>query len=251
MKFGEDVSREALRRLRTKLNGQEHEPHPPPVMRVVCVRWGDKYDLDYVYRLRSMVMRHLTIPHTFTCYTDNPRWYGLDNCREPHVEFEALPGLYEGWWSKIELFKPGLIRGPALYIDLDMLIVRSIDWVSEFLDADLAAIENWGSRRHEGPLYEDELSSAFMAWSGSGATDAIFSTFTRDDIRRLHPHGDQTFITEVMRGKFALIPQERIASYKRHCRDQGGPPSAASVVAFHGTPRPHEVLDPWVIAGWR
>jgi len=215
---------------------------------VVCVRWGEKYSLDYVYALRSMVKRHLSLPHTFTCYTE-PKW--IDNCREPRVKFEWLPGHYEGWWSKIELFKPGLITGPTLYIDLDMLIVQSIDWIVDYLDADLAAIENWGSRKHEGPLYEDEISSAFMIWNGRGATDEIFERFTPADIRRLSPHGDQTFITEVMRGRVTLIQQERICSFKRHCREAGGPPERASVVAFHGTPRPHEVDDAWVKQAWR
>ncbi len=218
------------------------------MIRVVCVRWGEKYSIDYVYALRAMVKRHLSLPHTFACFTDDPPF---DNCREPRVEFERLPGLYDGWWAKIELFKPGLIEGPALYVDLDMIILGSLDWVADYLDADLAAIENWGSRLHEGPLYEDEISSAFMIWNGRGATDAIFERFSRADIARLHPHGDQTFITEVMRGKVTLIPQERIASYKRHCRDAGGAPAGASVVAFHGRPRPHEVKDQWVVDAWR
>lgn len=210
---------------------------------VVCFKHGDKYSADYVVRLQSMFLRHLSLPHTFTCYTERP---------VSGVHCEPLPTEFGSWWCKIGAFKPGLIAGPAILCDLDMVFVDSLDWVADYLECDLAAIENWGSRKKEGPLYEDEISSAFMIWNGRGATDAIFEQFKGEQtIQRLHPHGDQTFITEVMRGRITLIPQERIASYKRHCRDQGGPPAKASVVAFHGYPRNHEVIDEWVKQAWR
>lgn len=211
-------------------------------IRVLCVKWGAKYSNDYVTRLKAMFARHLTLPHTFECITESP----VDG-----IDCVPLQCSHEGWWQKIGAFRPGFVTGPAILCDLDMLFVGSLDWVGEYLDADLAAIENWGSKLHQGPLYEDEISSAFMVWNGRGATDAIFERFSEADIRRLHPHGDQTFITEVMRDKITLIPQERIASYKRHCRDAGCPPAAASVVAFHGFPRNHEVDDEWVRQAWR
>lgn len=208
---------------------------------VVCFKWGDKYAPEYVVRLKAMFARHLSLPHTFTCFTERP---------VEGVHCEPLPTEYGSWWCKLGAFKPGLIRGPAILSDLDMLFVRSLDWVADYLGADLAAIENWGSKTRQGPLYEDEISSAFIVWSGNGATDRIYENFSAADIRRLSHHGDQAYITEQMRGKITLIPQERIASYKRHCRDTGGPPKEASVVAFHGFPRNHEVDDPWVKAAW-
>lgn len=189
-----------------------------------------------------MFARHLSLPHTFTCFTESP----VDG-----VHCEPLPTAYGSWWCKLGAFKPGLIRGPAILSDLDMVFVGALDWVDDYLDCDLAAIENWGSRRREGPLYEDEISSAFMIWSGNGATDRIYQNFSAADIARLHPHGDQSYITEQMRGRVTLIPQERMCSFKRHCRDQGKPPASASIVAFHGIPRPHEVSDGWVIEAWR
>ncbi len=210
---------------------------------VVCVRWGDKYSADYVTRLRSMVARHLTLPHRFVCITANPI-DGID-CVPEQCNFPA-------WWQKIGLFRPGFLEGPALYLDLDMIVVASIDWVGEFLEADLAAIENWGSRRREGPLYEDELSSALMIWRPGPKSAQIFEWFSMKDAKRLEPHGDQTFITEMARAWVTRIPQERIASYKRHIRGSSGVlANEISVVAFHGSPRPHEVAhEPWIQANW-
>ena len=36
----------------------------------------------------------------------------------------------KGWWNKCLLFKPGLLNGKCLYLDLDMIILKNID---EFL----------------------------------------------------------------------------------------------------------------------
>lgn len=209
---------------------------------VLCVLWGDKYAHDYVRRLKAMFARHLSLPHRFQCITSQ----NVDGV-------ECVPEQCEhpAWWQKIGAFRPGFVAGPAILSDLDMVFVGSLDWVADYLDADLAAIENWGSKLHQGPLYEDEISSAFMIWSGNGATDCIYQDFSRADISRLHPHGDQAYITEKMRDRVTLIPQERIASYKRHCVDRGAPPGAASIVAFHGTPRPHEVTDEWIRTAWQ
>ena len=30
-----------------------------PGLRVICVRWGDKYGDEYVYKLQAMAARHL------------------------------------------------------------------------------------------------------------------------------------------------------------------------------------------------
>ena len=37
---------------------------------VVCVHWGTKFPLDYVYNLKAMVERNTTIDHKFICYSD-------------------------------------------------------------------------------------------------------------------------------------------------------------------------------------
>ena len=45
-------------------------------LNVVCVKYGTKYGSDYVNKLYAGVMRHLSIEHTFTCFTEDGE--GLD-----------------------------------------------------------------------------------------------------------------------------------------------------------------------------
>ena len=45
-------------------------------LNVVCVKYGTKYGADYVNKLFAGVKRHLSIAHTFTCFTEDSS--GLD-----------------------------------------------------------------------------------------------------------------------------------------------------------------------------
>ncbi|MFM8903690.1 MAG: glycosyltransferase, partial [Verrucomicrobiota bacterium] len=54
---------------------------------ILCMKWGTKYGPEYVNRLRSMVRRHLRMPHRFVCLTDSSA--GLD----PDIECFPIPSL--------------------------------------------------------------------------------------------------------------------------------------------------------------
>jgi len=45
-------------------------------LNVVCVKFGTKYGADYVNKLYFGVKKHLSVAHTFTCFTEDPT--GLD-----------------------------------------------------------------------------------------------------------------------------------------------------------------------------
>ena len=54
---------------------------------IVCMRWGQRYGVDYVNRLWSMIRRHTRRPTRLVCYTDDTK--GLD----PAVEAYPLPEI--------------------------------------------------------------------------------------------------------------------------------------------------------------
>jgi len=84
-------------------------------VKVFCVNWGDKYSPEYVYKLENAVKKNLSLPHTFTVYTDNPTYY--DNSIEVKHDLE-------GWWNKLLVFEN---TGQCLYLDLDIIIQNPID----------------------------------------------------------------------------------------------------------------------------
>jgi hypothetical protein len=208
---------------------------------VACVlRSGGIYDATWVARLQRGVARHLGLPHRFVCLSD------------VEVPCERIPlvNRWPGWWSKLELFRPGIFGGRVLYLDLDTVVVGSLDAIG--------AHPHHFTMAHE--YYQPtKVCSTAMAWDGScdfGLSDA-FSIDLIPRYRARQHIGDQAFIEDRLRAQGVkietfrdLFGEQSIASYKVHeCAK--GPPAAASVVAFHGKPKPCDIKSGWVPAAWR
>ena len=91
-----------------------------PLITVACVlRQGGKvgYNAAWVEKLMNSVNRNLTMAHKFVCLSD---------CAVP-CDRIPLEQSGIGFWSKLQLFKPGLFDTPVLYIDLDAIICQNID----------------------------------------------------------------------------------------------------------------------------
>lgn len=191
-------------------------------------------------KLRDGVARHLSIPHRFVCFSDV-----LVPC-----ERVPLTQGWQGWWSKLEMFaRP--IDGTVLYFDLDTVIVGSLDAIATYPHRFTMAHEFW--RPHL-------LCSTAMAWSGDWS--AMYGAFAADPARIARRYdkelpnnriGDQAFIEDriLQPDTFRdLFGEHSIASYKVHkCQD--APPADAAAVAFHGHPKPHQILTGWVPREWR
>lgn len=109
------------------------------VKQIICINWGTKYGARFINRLYAMVARNITPPFTFTCFTDNRG--GLN----PEILCEDLPPLNidmptntRGIWPKARLWGPtlGKLKGPVLFLDLDLVIVSSLDSFFEVGEAD-------------------------------------------------------------------------------------------------------------------
>ena len=96
---------------------------------IVCMRWGQRYGVDYVNRLWSMIRRHARRPTRLVCYTDDTK--GLDAAVEayPLPEIRLPQRLAMLPWRKISLWRPDLpgLSGETLYIDLDVVITGPLD----------------------------------------------------------------------------------------------------------------------------
>lgn len=212
---------------------------------VVCVlRSGGIYDASWVAKLQRGVARNLSLPHRFACLSDV----------DVGCERFALEQSWRGWWSKIELFRPGLFAGPALYFDLDTVVTGSLDAI--------AAHPHRFTMAHE--FYRPPLlCSTAMAWSGDFSF--IHDAFAADADRIMARYdggrsdgriGDQAFIEDCLsnRGMTVdtfrdLFGERSIASYKVHDCQKAPPPDAAAV-AFHGFPKPHHLTSGWVADQW-
>lgn len=203
---------------------------------VACVlRSGGVYTPDWVYKLKAGVAGHLSREHRFVC---------LSNIDVPGVDVVGLRHDYPRWWSKIELFEPGLLDGQVLYLDLDCIVTAQIDDIP--VQTGFAMCQDFlrGAGFHN---------SSVMSWRGNYSK--IYDAFrTQPDAvmhkyDKLRPHGrigDQAFIEDVMKGEIRKFPTSQIVSYR--AKAKSGPGDAA-IVAFHGRPKPSQA-NGWAKNMW-
>lgn len=200
------------------------------MLNIACVfRPGNGFDEDYVYRLRDGVKKHCKADHRFVC---------LSSVLVNGVFCVPLKRKGKGWWSKLELFSN---FDQAVYFDLDTMIVDDITDIVTYPHR-FTGLTDFGKGKH--------FASGFMAWNGDysyldqeidAKTEREYNGFETRNWKR---HGDQGWIVEHVLDKPDLAGDlfpGRFVSYKWEVRRQGFVPAGASVVCFHGKPRPADV----------
>lgn len=193
---------------------------------MVCVlRSGGDYDLEYVERLRDGVARFLP-GAPFLCLSDVP----VPCDRRP------LRTNWPGWWAKMEVFAPDL-TGDILFMDLDTVICGDLAPLAGM--GRLTVIEDW---------YNPGRVGSGLMYLPEACRPPIWEAFTRDpegSMARHRRRGDQEFLWLFWATTAARWQSEMpgaILSYKYDRLDPGRSiPEGASVVCFHGKPRPREV----------
>jgi hypothetical protein len=181
-------------------------------MKIACVlKPSIEYAGDYVGHLAEGIAKH---------------------CGE--AEFVTLINSeWPGWWSKMRLFHPD-VKGDLLYFDLDTVIVGPI---AELFTGKLTMLSDFNLPHYvaSGVMFLPEAyrQEVWEAW----IKDPV------DHMQKHRGHGDGGFLSQFYKGRAArfqdLLPG-RIVSYKNHVRGNGIP-KGASVVCFHGRPRPRDV----------
>ena len=212
------------------------------MLNVVCLlRQGGKvnYDATWVEKLKRGVERNLTIPHRFICFSD---------CDVPCERIPLLDGDH-GFWSKLQMFQPGLLTGSTLYLDLDTVICQNInEIVYRLQDQNFVMWLEADKNIH---------SSAFMFWQGDHSY--LWSTFKNyplehwESLYGVPPlYGDQAIISE--NTQHTLLTDHcptswfHIASYKDLQRDL----SNIKILMFRKvSQKPSKMLDhPLVAQHW-
>lgn len=201
---------------------------------IACVlRSGGVYDLSWVYALKRAVARHAG-DYRFVCLTDAQ---GL-----PPVWTVPLEHNWPVWWAKLELFRPGVVEGPVLYLDLDTLPVGDLSDLLAY-DGPFAMLSDF-YRPHR-------AQSGVMAFTPGMLTEHLWSEFSRDPVSAmekfrgdgewLHAHaGDVARLQDLFPGQ--------IVSFKVHAKRKA--PEGARLVCGHGQPRFSDPAAGWAHKEW-
>ena len=226
----------------------------------ICYKWGTLYGPHYVNRLHAMVKRNSSSPFTFHCITDD----GAD--LDATIQIHALPELgIEGIWRKLMTFQRDFLGLEGEYVvslDLDIVIVDSLDFLLERPEIDFYIGRNWarkaGSARASGSVYRLKVGTHAFIWDR-------FYAEQKQSIDRYHGKnrliGEQNWLDANL-PEFQFFPDGKVVSFKRHCKARGyyilGPigkrfgwctsawgkatvPPDASIISFHGDPLPPDV----------
>ncbi len=221
-----------------------------PVKQLVCVKWGAAYGPEYVNRLYGMVSRHLAPPFRLVCLTDDRQGiraevecFDLPELGVPH------PQRTVGKWRKQVLWGasvPGLETGvPALFIDLDSVIVGAIDdYFSIGEPADVYVARNWAR-----PLERLGQTSVFRFPVGGNAH--LLADF-RADAQGIADkyHFEQHYVTYAVTGGVKFWPEAWTKHFRLHCMPPfplcyfvtAKLPAGARIVTFPGGPNPDDVM---------
>lgn len=238
-------------------------------MNVICMKWGNKFPPIYVNRLYAMVSRNLSSPFRFVCFTENG-----DGIRE-EVEIQPLPeldlaeGLPERGWRKLTVFAEnfGGLTGPTLFLDLDVVVVGSLDSFFEQPGEFLICHDSHQPAKMEGN------SSVFRFEIGKYPEVLEYFTSHFEQVRSEVRHEQAYLSREIKKiSKLQFWPNEWVPSFKYQCAPSWikswfqapSVPKDARVILFHGLPNPPEAIkgvsgkwyrhikpSPWIADYWK
>ena len=209
---------------------------------------------EYVNRLYHNIRRLTTLEFDFVCFTDAPE--GLD----PAIKVRPLPyKLKPGWensypfdsypWSlglleRMPMFKKGMFPKDDMiaFIDLDTVFTgKSLDPILSY-KGDFAILRDF--------YRPDGLQFSFAMWRVDEHAYDIYdfwqddgAPLDRSDQQRIE---DTTYKPDIFQH---MIPGQFVSWKANDC--QGGIPKEASVVIFHGVPKPHDIVDGPLPAMWK
>ena len=112
---------------------------------ILTIKWGTRYGPLYVNRLYGGISRNVNRDFRFVCFTDDAT--GI----RPEVETYPLPEANPKAVSKFRngkkqgLFRSGIgdLEGTCLYLDLDVIVVGSMDCFFDYLPKKFCICKEW------------------------------------------------------------------------------------------------------------
>lgn len=229
-----------------------------------CLIHGDRYPIEYVTKLYNMLVRSFSIPVRFHVYTESHRNIPSNFIKHELIDW-GFGGARSSWWYKLQLFNPAHHNGTMIYFDLDTVIANSLDWMLLLpTDSYLWAVRDFKYLWRPGSR---TINSSVMMWDTT-QHENIWSEITKSNIDRLRGQffGDQDYINELVKQPtLKFFDERKVLSWRWQALDGGycfktrkylAPYSGtkvdydASILIFHGDPKPDDVSDPYILERW-
>lgn len=231
---------------------------------VVLWKWGKKFTRAHVEKMRSMLSRHLSLPHCVVCLTDAPKDVPEGVIAAPMKMVPVLPHDYKGL-RRMWLYSKdaGQLGDRLLQLDLDVVLTDSIDPIVDRPEDFVIwkSDSNWKDKWAYNatvmlitPGAKDDLWRRYMknpvgilkeadadGWGGKVNSDQALACYLlKDQPVAVWTQADGLHAYRVFAGKYG----ERGQTLPAGCR----------LVSFHG-PRDPSIKDlqqksPWIREHW-
>jgi len=167
---------------------------------ILCVKWGEKYNNDYVEKLKKQIEDNCNYNYNFYCLTDNPQTeYDI---KLPTTWDRYYDSETKHFWAyrKCYIFNEDLfpdIKGDEfLFFDLDVLFHKSINKFFELNMDNPWIVRGWWNdtdncKKNYSKLKSTPLNSSIIRWNRGQLkpiydeivkfTDIIFFTYSSID----------------------------------------------------------------------
>jgi hypothetical protein len=194
---------------------------------VVCMKWGTRYGPEWVNRLYGMVARNTTWSIRFVCFTDDATGIRAEvECQPlPEVRFDA--GRIGKYWPKLGLMQEGLggLKGMTLFLDLDLVIIDSLDPFLE-LPGRFLIIREWKDPQLG---YGNSSVVRFFIGREKAVLDRFYATPEAEIVERYNSK-EQNFLTKAV-DEPTFWPEEWCVPFSLACLPRN------RLVRFFSTPR--------------
>lgn len=215
---------------------------------IICIKWGAKFGPEYVNRMYGMVARNITPPFRLICFTDDTTGLRPEIEPRPLPEFSyQAPVNTRGKWPKSRLWGDlGDITGEVLFLDLDAIIVGSLDDFFTYGEPGDTVL----ARNPNTPLEKLGQTSVYRMRVGS--------LKPLQELFRADPQGiadrykyEQRFVTRNAPGGVKFWPKAWVAHFRFHCIPAFPAnylippriPKGARIVIFPGNLNPHDAIE--------
>jgi hypothetical protein len=217
---------------------------------VVCMKWGTRYGPEWVDRLYGMVMRNTSWNIRFVCLTDDGT--GI----RPEVEIKPLPEVkfdpaIGKYWPKLGLMHKDLggpdapLKGLTLFLDLDLLIIDSLDPLFE-ADGRFLIIQEWKDP-HLG-----FGNSSVVRWCIGHEANVLerFYATPAEVIRDVYGYKEQNFLTKAV-DDVTFWPTDWCVPFSHACLPRNRvvrffstpvPPAGGKILVFFGSITPESAM---------
>lgn len=220
---------------------------------ILSLKYGTRYPADYVNVLFNACRKAMRAPFRFVCLTDDATGLveGIEALPIPDVGLTPQEWYRGGIWPKLGIYDRQLhgLKGRCLFIDLDMVVVSDLDVFFDQPGSFIGINETsaWG---HD-PTGKPKLCSAIIAFD-AGALSHLAEDFRANKAKILSSFRTEQDYTAATLTGISYWPDDWVISFKRKLRRPIGvdlllqpkaPPAGTKVLAFHGTPRPIDLIN--------